>query len=124
MLQRLFYVALGILIGCGLSYGVVSKARSQGVSFRLIGPNCAVVGDVAYYLETANPPMGWRQMPYAGEELPPVPVSSLISFGSGLAITESGEGWYRAGSTWTSIGTLSAVPVRQTSWGGLKSTYR
>ena len=123
MLQRVVYIVLGVVLGCGLCYGIVSRAAGQGLSFRLIGPNCALVGDVAYYLEITNPPFGWRQMPYSNKDLPPVPVSSLISYGSGVAITDSGEAWFRNATEWRSLGVLSTVPTKQTSWGALKARY-
>ena len=62
-------------------------------------------------------------MPYLSNDLPPVPVSSLISYFSGSAITESGEGWVQRASGWVSLGFLSAVPTHQTTWGSVKAKY-
>src|SRR5262245_10730261 len=39
------------------------------------------IGSTAYYLETANPPLGWRQMPYVGEDLPPSPFPCRVDPG-------------------------------------------
>ena len=126
MAKRFFYVCLGLL-AIVLSYHVGARdARGQGTFFRLIGINAAIVGNTAYLLDITNPTYGWKQMPYSGADLPPVPVASLVSFESDIAITDSGEGWIRNADAWVSLGFLpgSPQPTRQATWGAVKARYR
>jgi hypothetical protein len=102
-------------------------ASSQSTNIKVLGVACAVVGGTtAFYLEIDTPPYGWRQMPYPGRDLPPVPVSSLASYESGIAITDAGEGWLRTSSGWVSLGLLpsGSQPAQRATWGAVKSTYR
>ena len=124
MLKRVFLVCLSMFLLAGSYYFGSTRAAAQSPSFRLIGPNCAVVGDVAYYLEITNPPLGWQQMPNTFKTLPPVPASSLISYTPQDAITDSGEGWVHTASGWESLGTLGTVRATSMSWGKLKADYR
>jgi hypothetical protein len=66
-------------------------------------------------------------MPYSGRDLPPVPVNSLISYFSNIAITDAGEGWDRQGAAgWVSLGFLPGgpQPVIPGTWGSVKDRYR
>ncbi len=125
MLRRFFLVCASLFLLAGSYYLGSTSASAQGSVFRLIGPTYAVVGSTVYHLEVANPPQEWRQMPYTGEDLPPVPVSSLISLFSGTAVTESGEGWIRNASGWVSVGQIPGTSsTMRTTWGSVKAAYR
>jgi hypothetical protein len=124
MLKRVFLICLSMFLLAGSYYLGAAGASAQSPSFRLIGSNCAVVGETAYYLEITNPPLGWQPMPNAFRDLPPVPVSSLISYQSYTAITDSGEGWRHTASGWVSLGTLGSLPTKRVSWGEVKQDYR
>jgi hypothetical protein len=126
MAKRFFHVCGGVFL-LVLSYQLgASRAHGQASFFRLIGPTVAIVDGTAYHLEVANLPYGWRQMPYTGQDLPPVPVSSLVSYVSGIAITDAGEGWYRLAIGWQSLGFLPGgpQPVIPGTWGSVKDRYR
>jgi hypothetical protein len=101
-------------------------ARGQGTTFRVIGPGTVVVGESVYLLDTGNGPAGWKQLPLGTLTLPPVPVSSLVNYASGVvAITDSGEGWGKVGGVWMDLGPVpnGSMPARQESWGQLKVKY-
>jgi hypothetical protein len=125
MAKRFLYVCCGVL-ALVLAYAMgANQAEGQAGSFRLLSISYAAVGDKVYHLETLNPPLGWRELPYLGDDLPPVPVSSLVAFGSGLAVTDSGEGWDRTSGGWVSLGFLPGVSaVENTTWGSVKARYR
>ncbi len=64
-------------------------------------------------------------MPFLNRDLPPVPVSSLISYDSGIAITDSGEGWFRNATEWVDLGPIPGLsPTVRTTWGSVKAAYR
>ena len=124
MARRFLEVCAGIFL-LVVSYELgASQANGQVTSFRMLSPYAALVGSTVYVLETTNAPLGWRALPYTGWDLPPVPPSSLVSYYSGIAVTDQGEGWDRQGSGWVSLGTLPGlVPVQRPSWGQLKAKY-
>jgi hypothetical protein len=123
--KRFMYVSIGLLaLTVAFEWGA-STARGQASGFRVIGSGTVVAGDAVYFLDTANAPEGWRQLPYASITLPPVPASSLVNYSSGfLAITDSGEGWGKVGGVWTNLGPVPTTPTLQSTWGGVKAKYR
>ncbi len=123
MAKRFFYVCAGILALVLTYHFGATSAGGQGL-VRVIGPNTVVVGSNAFYLEISNPPFGWRQLPYNGNTLPPVPVTSLASYQLGTAITDTGEGWYATAGVWVSAGTPPSVATIPSTWGSVKAKYR
>jgi hypothetical protein len=124
MLKRVCLMCLSMFLLAAAYYLGAGRADAQSQSFRVIGSNCVVIGETAYYLEITNPPLGWQQMPNAFKTIPPVPASSLISYTPQTAITDVGEGWMHTASGWVSLGTLGSVPAKRTSWGQVKLDYR
>ena len=122
---------LAILILLMLPLGVFvdfgpRTASGQTGSFRALSSFYVLVGETVYHLDPGNAPIGWHQMPYGSFTLPPVPASSLLTLESGVAITQSGEGWIDTGAGgWQSVGQVpGSVATKQSSWGELKAKYR
>ena len=100
-----------------------SSGTVASSSFRLIGIADVVVGSTVYVLDTSNYPFGWKQVP--ATDLPPVDPATLLSYNSsGVAITDTGEGWGRVNGAWTDLGPVpGSVPTTRESWGQLKAKY-
>jgi hypothetical protein len=98
-------------------------SRGQTGTFRVLGNAYVAVGESVYYLDLNNQPLGWKELPFASITLPPVPASTLISYDSFFAITETGEGWGKAYGEWTNFGPVPTTPTVRTSWGQVKTRY-
>jgi hypothetical protein len=123
--RTFLYVAAGLFLLAATVALVTTTAKGQGAAFRVIGVGVVVVGDTAYYLDEANEPVGWRQLPWSYMRLPPVPPSSLVYLAIGRAITDTGEGWCFASSGWTNVGQVPGiVSTQRSTWGQLKAKYR
>ena len=123
ILKRLMFASIAI-VALSASFAFLSgSARGQGASFRLLSPTVALFGGTVYHLETVDAPLGWRAMPYPGWDLPPVPPTSLVSYASGTAVTDAGEGWDRQGGGWVSLGILPSTPTIGATWGQVKAKY-
>lgn len=121
--KRFMFVSIGVLalgVGFALFSGI---ARGQASAFRVLSIGHVLMGDSVYFLERTNFPVGWKQMPYGGRTLPPVPPSSLVQYDGIEAITDSGEGWGLVGGVWTDLGPIPSTPTTQASWGQVKAKY-
>jgi hypothetical protein len=122
--RRAFRIIALIVLASAVFSLEADRARGQITSFRVIGPGMVVVGENVYVLDTGNGPSGWKQLPYGTLTLPPVPPSSLVNYGTGVAITDAGEGWGKVGGVWTDLGPAPGlVPTVKESWGQLKAKY-
>jgi len=127
--RAFFYVSAGILL-LALSHHLGARsATAQALGFRVLGENgpFIAVGESVYEMDY----YGWQPVPPGSPggdvTLPPVPVSSLVLYLGGQAITQTGEGWIRDGNTgvWHSVGTPPGVtPAQRQTFGQLKSDYR
>jgi hypothetical protein len=127
MAKRFFYVCLGILALAVAHHLGARSAQGQATQFRMIEDLVAVVGDRVYYLDPINDPVGWKELPWGGLDLPPVPKNTIVSYSrnGSITITDSGEGWRRVSGVWESLGFLPGVTgVENTSWGAVKARYR
>ncbi len=126
MIRRVLFILATAVLAVAIYQAGSRRAFGQGFVMRVIGPATVVVGESAYYLEVSNPPYGWRQLPYGGNTLPPVPVSSLASYEPMVVITDGGEGWYATPGGWVSVGCVPGgnSPAIRSTWGGVKAKYR
>ena len=119
------YVCAGLFFLAATVALVTTTAKGQGAAFRVIGEGVVVVGDTAYYLDAANEPVGWRQLPWSYRTLPPVSPSSLANLTITTAITDTGEGWAFGSFGWTNAGRVPGiVSTQRSTWGQLKAKYR
>ncbi len=127
MLKRLFYSS-AIILMLALAYhlGARNSEAQPGSTFRVVGdvgPFVLSGGTIYLMYGPANP---WHSIPDADYTLPPVPVSDLLLYTGWSALTFSGEGWFRQGNTWISLGLVpgGTVTVQPETWGGVKQKFR
>lgn len=122
--NHLLGAAVGVLcvfIGLNLTN---TLARGQSSAFRVLGVGIVAVGSQAYYLDGSNLPYGWKSIPGGPFTLPPVDVSSLVSYDGFWALTDTGEGWGKVAGVWTDLGPIPSVATVRTTWGQVKDKYR
>ena len=121
--RAFFYVCAGLFL-LAVSYHLGAKtATAQATTFKAVGwGSVVVVGSDAWELVSS---IGWRRLDPA--DMPPVQPSSLARLIPGtIALTESGEGWYRPSAAWVSAGVVPGgpTPSQVQTWGAVKSRYR
>lgn len=125
-MKKFFYIFVAIIC-ISLSFPFsATNAVGQTMSVRFVGvsgvwPIAATSSDL-WVLNTS----GWHPMSFIGYPDPPVPVSDIVCVNEGFLITSSGEGFYKQGGHWQSLGFTpgGATPTVHKSLGQLKSLYR
>ncbi len=122
--RSMLIIFAGVLtVAAGLE-SFIPVARGQSTAPRVLGDGIVAVGSSIYILDTSNVPHGWKLVPSGSYTLPPVSVSSLISYDGFVAVTDSGDGWEKSGGVWTDLGTVPGTAVHQSTWGQVKARYR